>query len=619
MAVLSPSMEVIKRQKVQPTEGEWALLYFLLALDDSYEIYFQSFLNGDNPDFVIMKKDFGVLIIEVKDWKLENYVIDKDYKWRLKKDNTIIKSPLKQVESYKKNLFNLHIKDLLILNITNKRYWTTVNCAVYFHNTTEEILNHFLLSQFQQDKYYRKNLSFFGLFGKNSLIKTNFEYHLDKIGFSKKTDLFDEKLYVNFQRYLKAPIHQIEDGKEIIYTNEQKELIRSEIRPRRKIRGTAGCGKTLVLAKRAVNAHLRTGSRVLILTYNLSLVNYIRDRISDVREEFYWDNFYIINYHQFFKIEANNYNLVINSIKDWENVEFFEQAKNQIQKFEAVFIDEIQDYKQEWIDIINRYFFHSETEWVVFGDEKQDIYLRKLRVRNIPADWNRTLNKSYRFTGKIANIAIKFQKTYFDKLYELDDIKILSTLDFETRILEYHFLKTHTVKNLYSLIYSVIEKHKIHSSDIGILCSTVEILRELDFLIRTDKNEKTKTTFESQEEYELIVNSLKNDLIGSNLSESEKNKKIKKDLQGYLEHIRRGKKLHFWMKTGTVKLSTIHSFKGWEIDTLFLFIENEEDKEDEFTNAELIYTGITRARKNLIVFNLGNLRYHDFFKTEIES
>ena len=79
MAVLSPSMDVIKRQKVQPTEGEWALLYFLLALDDSYEIYFQSFLNGDNPDFVIMKKDFGVLIIEVKDWKLENYVIDKDY------------------------------------------------------------------------------------------------------------------------------------------------------------------------------------------------------------------------------------------------------------------------------------------------------------------------------------------------------------------------------------------------------------------------------------------------------------------------------------------------------------------------------------------------------------
>jgi superfamily I DNA/RNA helicase len=238
-------------------------------------------------------------------------------------------------------------------------------------------------------------------------------------------------------------------------------------------------------------------------------------------------------------------------------------------------------------------------------------------VRQIQGDWNKSLYKSYRLTGSISNIAIKFQKTYFDKLYELDDIKILSTLDFETRILEYHFLKTHTVKNLYLLIYSIIEKHKIHSSDIGILCSTVEIIRELDFFIRTIKNEKTKTTFESQEEYELIVNSLKSGLIDSTLSETEINKKIQKELQDILDHIRRVKKIHFWMKTGTVKLSTIHSFKGWEIDTLFLFIENEEGKEDEFTDAELIYTGITRARKNLIVFNLGNLKYHEFFKTEI--
>jgi ATP-dependent exoDNAse (exonuclease V) alpha subunit len=72
------------------------------------------------------------------------------------------------------------------------------------------------------------------------------------------------------------------------------------------------------------------------------------------------------------------------------------------------------------------------------------------------------------------------------------------------------------------------------------------------------------------------------------------------------------------MKTGTVKLSTVHSFKGWEIDTLFLFIENEDDG-NEFTNAELIYTGLTRARKNLIIFNLGNLKYDQFFKDEINN
>ena len=65
------------------------------------------------------------------------------------------------------------------------------------------------------------------------------------------------------------------------------------------------------------------------------------------------------------------------------------------------------------------------------------------------------------------------------------------------------------------------------------------------------------------------------------------------------------------MKTGTIKLSTVHSFKGWEIDTLFLFIEKEED-EKEFANAELIYTGLTRCplplsrnRKKVEIFKLG--------------
>ena len=81
MAILYPKIEIIKRQKVQPTTGEWKLLEFLLDnLDDSYEIYYQPFLNGDNPDFAIMRKGSGVLFIEVKDWDLEYYYCDDSTK-----------------------------------------------------------------------------------------------------------------------------------------------------------------------------------------------------------------------------------------------------------------------------------------------------------------------------------------------------------------------------------------------------------------------------------------------------------------------------------------------------------------------------------------------------------
>ena len=605
MAVLSPELEVIKKQKVQPTVGEWTLLRFLLDnLDDTYEIFFQPYLNGDNPDFAIMRKGSGVLLIEVKDWDLSHYYCDELTKWRLIKDDTYIKSPLSQVEEYKNNLFHLHLEELYIRSIRSKNNWATVNCAIYFHNASERQLTEFLLNNFQGGKYegYRKFIGYFSLLGNDSLNQNRLNTLLCKFWLNRQSYYFDETLYKSFHRYLKAPLHQIEDGIIINYTKEQQELIRSEVRPRRKIKGVAGSGKTLVLAKRAVNAYLRTGGGVLILTYNLSLKNYIHDRISDVREEFYWSNFYITNYHQFFKTQANNYNLEIHDIADWHNVNFFEKIKDSILKFDVLLIDEIQDYMQSWIDIITKYFTHPETEFVVFGDEKQNIYNRELDennepiVRTIPGNWNKTLNTSYRFASNIGNLAIKFQKSIFKQKYNLDEINVMSQLDFVQRIIEYHFFNTYSTEQLFKSVYDVLLQNDIHSSDAGILCSKVELLRAIDLSIRTIKNEKTATTFESQEEFDKIKGNEKE-----------------------IERLRRIRKNHFWMKTGTVKLSTIHSFKGWEIDTLFLLIESEEEEDSEFSSAELIYTALTRARRNLIIFNLGNMHYDYFFKNEIQN
>jgi hypothetical protein len=621
MALLSPTIEVIKRQKVQPTEGEWTLLNFLLdSLDETYEIYYQPYLNGDNPDFAIMRKGSGVLLIEVKDWNLNHYYVDEKTKWRLQKDETPIKSPLNQVENYKSNLFHLHLEELFKKSIKSKNHWATVNCAVYFHKATEQQLTSFLIDDFkkQEDEPYKKFVSYFGLLGYNSLTKDKLNSLLTRFWLNRTSYYFDETLYKSFQRYLKPPIHQIEEGIEINYSKEQLELSRSETRPRRKIKGVAGSGKTLILAKRAVNAYKRTDSQILVLTYNLSLKNYIHDRISDVREEFNWNNFYITNYHQFFKTQANNYNLEIQNLGSWQDTSFFESVKDSIKKYDVVLIDEIQDYMQSWIDIITTYFTHSETEFAVFGDEKQNIYERELDenneviVRQIPAGWNKSLNKqkglnsSFRMTNEIYVITLNFQKAFFDKKYNFDfDINLPEIiknqpkqlfLDYQAeKVYEYHYFHSFSSELLFEMIYNVLERNQIHSSDAGILCSKVEILRAIDFSIRTIKHENTAVAFESQEEY---------------LELKDNNTKI--------EEIRRLRKNHFYMKTGTVKLSTIHSFKGWEIDTLFLFIEKEED-EKEFANAELIYTGLTRARKNLVIFNLGNKKYDDFFKAEIET
>ena len=75
--------------------------------------------------------------------------------------------------------------------------------------------------------------------------------------------------------------------------------------------------------------------------------------------------------------------------------------------------------------------------------------------------------------------------------------------------------------------------------------------------------------------------------------------------------IRDNKKLHFWMDSGTIKISTINSFKGWESEVLFLILEPKYDVSTSFNMAfdELLYTGITRCRNNLVVLNYGNAEY----------
>mgnify|MGYP000340710564 FL=1 len=68
MAKIHPTLDVISRLKVRPTEGELYLLNYLKDnFDEDAEVYFQPFLNQERPDIIILHKTKGVIIIEVKD------------------------------------------------------------------------------------------------------------------------------------------------------------------------------------------------------------------------------------------------------------------------------------------------------------------------------------------------------------------------------------------------------------------------------------------------------------------------------------------------------------------------------------------------------------------------
>ncbi len=338
MAQFFPSLEQIKRFKVQPTEGEEQLLKFLSqSLDNSYEVYFQPFLNGDRPDIVIMRKDYGVLIIEVKDWNLNYYYTDESNKWRLQKNNAAVKSPVEQVKAYKDNLYNLHIDGLLELTQRKSNYYAMIGCAIYFHCHNEQ-------DALERCSLRASEANHISIIGNDSLNPLNFGKVLEKCHLREESWYFSKELYDCFKALLSPTMHIREDGKEIGYNPKQKVLIRSRA-GEQKIIGVAGSGKTRVLAKRAVEAHKRTQDRVLILTYNITLRNYIHDRISEVREDFQWDAFYIMHYHQFFKVEANNHNLKTHE-QSYDNFNFFADVQQETTKYNSVFIDEVQDYKK---------------------------------------------------------------------------------------------------------------------------------------------------------------------------------------------------------------------------------------------------------------------------------
>jgi hypothetical protein len=234
-------------------------------------------------------------------------------------------------------------------------------------------------------------------------------------------------------------------------------------------------------------------------------------------------------------------------------------------------------------------------EFVVFGDEKQNIYDRVLDSEHKPnttisGRWAE-LNESFRLSDKIAKLASSFQKEYFSKKYDIDDIQVVEQSSlFSDENIEYLKLNNKTpISELTNTIFGIIKSKNIHSNDVCILSSKTGLLRAIDFEIR--KREKTKTTFETKEIFEKL-------------------QKQPNNLELELKNVRKNKKFNFWMNPGTSKLSTIHSFKGWEIPTLFLIIDSTE------SNDELIYTAITRCRFNFFIINIDNKKYDIFFKNK---
>lgn len=576
-----PSWEQMGELPDKFTAGEIALARFLdKYLPEEWQIYIQPFLNGHRPDIIVFNPSVGLTIIEVKDWNLVHYHFDKDTLFvSNSKGSYPIKNPVYQVEQYRENIIGQLIPDI------GEKVDKTINAlgliktGLYFHNATTASAKE-TFKNFSKD--YRP------IFGHDELKAENL---FKIIPDSNKNSSFywNKEWNKDILFWLDPPFHTLERTIPLDLTPQQK----NHAEPKSghfRLRGVAGSGKTQVIAYRAAKLASQ-GFDVLIVTFNITLWHYIKDLIQRAPLQFDWKKITFKHFHGFCSDILNEIGV---DFPQGEGDDFFrilipsyveetlEKSGINSKRYDAILIDEGQDFCLEWYKLLVR-FLRDRNELLLVCDKKQNIYGVELswidgslkgKGTQFRGDW-RKLETVFRLPEKVAIAAEKFS-LMFNLNQELKTERIVQQSLFE-RPLNPHIVWLNVEPNqrlkLIWYAFNQLKEEGYKASDMVILLPNHKIGMEC------------VNHFESKNIY---VNHVFD-------TENESSRYHKKS---------------FWMGDSRIKMSTIHSFKGWEILNVVLYIDDTFWGDNSQLDA-VIYTAITRTRENLIVFN-AHPRYTDF-------
>lgn len=444
----------------------------ILSVDDI--MYIDAAVNEVAVDFIIVRPNKGILLLNIFEENLNECTLSEDKK-EINVHGQLYQSPIDLI-----NLCQLSIKDgieeLLMSTIEDNRNFSLIKKAVVFsENSIDEIKKFF--------EYQNNVFNFTFIFGKEIIENRDISQNLyTTIGFLYNNNAFDDVVRRKLARMISPSWHSYQEGRiDMQPIGAQKRLSESSI-TQQKISGVAGSGKTQVLAFRAVNAMKRTGGDVLVLTYNITLANYLKFRLSEIREDFSWEKIDVYPYHQFFRIRAAECQLHV-EFSSYQNEAFFENSKGH-KKYSAIFVDEVQDYTTEWLRIIMQNFLLVPNgELVVFGDPKQNVYQRPLdangdiRLGIIGGQWNRQLTTSRRFTNpRLANLATAFQTQFMANL-PTDDIVAENTISntFNFQIVTYIDLRqNNSIESIITNIINIISNDNNEARDFAVLASSTK-------------------------------------------------------------------------------------------------------------------------------------------------
>ena len=396
-----------------------------------------------HPDFVVLNPRRGLLILEVKDWKLETVKSADKSQFTIATDTglKVLANPLEQARQYALIVSDLLQKDPLLRHSDGEQYRGHL-CFPYGYGV--------ILSNISRKAFEATDLG--------RVIDSGRVICQDEMVDSVDVEQFQQRLWnmftVNFKTVLSLP--QIDRIRwrlfpEIRIHSAQLSLIDEPAKPRsiadtlpdllkvmdlqqeqlarslgeghRIIHGVAGSGKTLILGYRCERLANALQKPILVLCYNVALSAKLHDSIEqknltekvNVRTFHSWCRDQLILYNV--QIPASGegfYDALVQSV-----VDAVERGQIPRAQYGAVMIDEGHDFKPEWLKLVAQMVDPMTNSLLVLYDDAQSIYATNAKRKfsfssvGIQAKGRTTiLRLNYRNTSEVLSVAYEFARDF---------------------------------------------------------------------------------------------------------------------------------------------------------------------------------------------------------------
>lgn len=596
---IEPPIVALEASPQPLTAGEWVVLnYFATHLGQSWEIYVQPHLNGLRPDFVLLNPRVGIVVVEVKDWNLSAmaYKYSTDERgipklWGVRNGERIFlgrSDPVSKIDVYKNAIF-----EVFCPRLKDEGGFAAITGVIAFPFATrvelEAILNPAREYRGHLD-YPRQNtlltLDEIAIGGKSvrSVISVAYLNENHRFSAHDAADLRHWLVEPEFSREQRVPLLHELDPK-------QQSLVHSRTEARfRKIRGSAGSGKSLVLAGRAALLASK-GKRVLLVTFNITLLNYLRDyvvrfdRTKQVR-----DNIEAWNFHTWCRLVSsrvgrlddykqlwidNDATIVMESLLAREAAKWCTEL-DPTDLYDAILVDEGQDFQLEWW-VALRGALAPDGEMVLAVDRTQNIYgvenwIDDNQSRDgsgLSSRWVE-LSVSYRMPEALIDLASRFIQDYLTGDEAVHPIPHNRGLEFfEPESLHWvQCVLADAVQACFDALCNLLHSNDppVSVADLTFITDSTQVGYAVMHMLREQLNIRCIDTLDEQPD-----------------GPDPKRR----------GSASRRKKLAFFKGDGRAKVTTIHSFKGWESSALVVFISKAVTRDD----LALVYAGITRLKR----------------------